>query len=382
MSPSNIETAHGWPPEPRLLFAAPYLWRCAGYMIGGALLIVAADIAYFQMGLVASPWGALPMAGLVVTAGFLWALGLFHETLWIDGEGIWRRRLIGWESWPWEQFATGQIEQGDSPDCFIDRSRPKKRQTLSLATLQPDDRAYLQELIRSVWQPTPPPAFPESMLVRQWDHGPRRMHFFFSEAGVQVEEQKNSSQRFHPWEKATMLKVVRKSHAHQGFEHLELSFSGDESIRLRMSNEGRPQWTGPDACTILRYLLAHVPPDRIKDFALTGAVQTPDEVDWRLARAQSREFHFRWYRWVVLLGSLILPLRFVCESGVRHGWQPFEWDITVWLPLAILTVTLGTIGGLLFAFFGQAWKECREERAALIKAREEMRGQLAYHPTK
>jgi hypothetical protein len=90
-----------------------------------------------------NPWAWKEIAiGVALYGGA--AAGLlavaFRYRLRIDARGIWRRRLVHWDLWPWEAFEAGLVRHGKLGDQLTYPAKGWYWRTISASVLSPADR--------------------------------------------------------------------------------------------------------------------------------------------------------------------------------------------------------------------------------------------------
>ncbi len=95
------------------------------------------------------PTGNSPVVSLIALAALvLLPVAVFRWRLRVDSSGIARRRLFGWDLWPWQLFEQGKVLEAEaSPATFILPVKPFWARTLSLNLLEDSDRARVEAII-------------------------------------------------------------------------------------------------------------------------------------------------------------------------------------------------------------------------------------------
>jgi hypothetical protein len=75
------------------------------------------------------------------------ALAVWRYAVRIDDDGIWRRRFVRWDLWPWTAFAEGKIEDRLEPDSFLFPEKPWYWRRLNLDVLAERDRSLVRDQI-------------------------------------------------------------------------------------------------------------------------------------------------------------------------------------------------------------------------------------------
>jgi hypothetical protein len=358
--------AHG---PGRVFRLAPEYRRCGAYLVLFCLLLAGLEVGLKLAGLTPLSWAQLVGNPLTVMAVALLGIAVltWRYALRVDDQGVWRRRLFGWDLWPWEAFATGAVRTGTSKDSWVYPARPWHSRYLILEFLAEADRNALAERVRQVWRPAALP-LPEEVEVR-YGMGNRLV---LSRRGIVFRRRGSDQDRFYRWYEVVQLRVTRVDHARRDFRTLELQLPRVEGpVRLQFQKFGR-SWEGPDAEVVLAYLRQYVPADRVQVTALTGPPQDRNEADRRLAELDRADRQLRKDRWVVLallLAYCSLQTTRILTSA-RRG--PLSWDWFEWLALGLLF--------LIFALLGLAlWMARAERRRRLRALRSELTGWAAGH---
>jgi hypothetical protein len=181
----------------------------------------------------------------------------------LDERGIWRRLLVRWELWPWEDFATGAIHKRH-PISLIDRRRPLWRRRIRLDVMQRADWTHVLARVNQVYRLPPAPDLPAALELHS---GYRRVIRLGD--GVQITVR--GLQRSYSWHDVVRLRIVRMDPLRRDFQVLQL-FLPDDEIRLRYETHqggSSPGWRGADAEVINEFLLAKLPRS-IVDIELFG----------------------------------------------------------------------------------------------------------------
>jgi hypothetical protein len=249
------------PAQPLVFAMMPSLRRSAAYVIVGLILIVA--VGWYladsrpRRGVVELAFAAASVAVIV--------LGVFMVFRWrlrVDAAGISRRRLIGWDLWPWAAFAEGRVHIEDSVGLVY--SYPEKpfwARRLALEILEEDDRRLVDEAVQRVWVPPP---MPRELTIRfGW-----RKEALISESGLAVRTGREVTT--YRWRDVTALRIQRRPRQRFDFARLDLELPGT-TITLRVTIvQGRPNlsWMGgrgsvaPRPAVVASMFERYVPPTR------------------------------------------------------------------------------------------------------------------------
>jgi hypothetical protein len=326
MSSSRTETGFVGPTATFRL--APEYRRIGYYLVVGFAVIVAGAIVLKEPVLFALAALFLVPAVFVVP----WALRL-------DQQGVWQREYGRWHLWSWEAFAGGDIRVGSELDSFVDPNKPWWSRKLGLGLLADADRAVVAQAINEVWKPPEPLPLPTDIVLRGWFPPGRYLHL--TKEGIAIAWNRQELSEMYTWQQVARIQVVRLRHDRQDFRSLDLFLDGRKRpLRLGLKH-GNPNWTGPAAEVIVRYLQERASADRFELRAVKGPPQTLGEMQWRNDQLNRTELEFRWLPTIVFaLGSLALLL-LVLGSAHRHN--PLNWDWDRWLGFCLYGGLMGTM---------------------------------------
>jgi hypothetical protein len=347
----------------RVFRLAPEYRRCGVYLVLFCLLLAGLLVALKFADLTPRTWAKLVVGDLTLLAAPLLGLAVltWRCALRVDDRGIWRRRLVGWDLWPWEAFATGAVRTGASKDSWVYPARPWHHRHLFLELLTEADRDALAERVRQVWRPALLPV-PEEIEVR-YGVGDRLV---LSRRGITLRRRGSDPERFYGWHEVVQLRVTRVDHTRRDFRTLELELpQAGRPVRLRSQLGGRV-WGGPDAEVLLAYLQQHVPADRVQVTALTGPPQTRGEADCRLVDLERADRELRNARRAAgaLLLALCALLAFSILTG-PHG-DPLAWDWLRWLTAGAGVLAVALQGVVCWAVFATRRRRVQVLRSELM----------------
>ena len=320
------------PPDsdlPAVIFRPAPMWRRAAiYCLFGCLVCIG---VYDGM----DPGGIGPDRGVVAKTVISVVLGLvatvpallaWRSAIRIDAEGIWRRRLIEWDCWPWDAFLEGKIKDKSSQDSFV---YPEKRwywRYVYLEFLTEEDRKVLHEVIRGV-RHRPEIALPEQVTI---SFGFRR-HASFTADAVQLWPGKQQPGPVIPWEEMSTIELSRIDHERRDFRELKFSAPAGTRPILLTFNNGSPIWSGADAELISAFLERHAPQGRLHVNAMGGPPLDLEEYDRRIAKNERSKAKLN-------LGNLLLrsslPFWILAAYSMveeKAGKNPLNWDLFGWL---------------------------------------------------
>jgi hypothetical protein len=292
----------------------------------------------------------------------------------LDETGIQKRTLTGWESWPWEAFASGKIARGVSPDYYVDQSNSRARR-LTLSFLSKEDQEYVHRRIREVWRPAAAPALPGSLWVRfgNWSRG--RCRAEFSDEGICLERRRTRNRFLYGWADVREVLIRRTSHEHRGFRSLEIAFADGERIQLGVENNLKRQWSGPDPETVAGYVQAHVDADRIVSRANIGPARSLEEAHYRIDMANRDAQRMKWRGRGALAVAVLVSGAYFSTGAMKHGWNPLQWDGVMQLACVVLMLCINMMGFMFWAVLRSLRGDMERGQQALIKTLDELRRQ-------
>ncbi len=350
-------------------FAAKYR-RCGVYLVVGYLLLVATNILLQHLDLARHSYQALEMALIFAGPMLGFALLVFRQLLRVDERGVWRRRFLRWDLWPWEAFAGGEVRQGESQSCWVYPSKPWWNRVLALEFLEEKDREYLVGQIHRRWRPPPRPALPEELVVLWWLRRWARLTW----AGIYTGKGRRDAGTFHPWSAMLQVRIIRLDHARRDCLGVECTLrqgTGPVALPhgladLALPHEGwRRLWHGADPELVAAFFERAVPADRLLVFAKKGTPRTLAEVDWRLGDLARIRRHCRII--IGLCGTIahgLIPVWLVVFVILRLGAaKPWPWDLSRGLGTAAVCI-LASLYLAIFWYVGIAVRKALRSRYA------------------
>jgi len=143
-------------------------------------------------------------------------IALFRWRMRLDETGVSRRRLWGWDHWPWEEFEKGLLTYSSAG--FASTQRPWWRNELSFELLGEEDRKFVQGVCKKFFQPKDqPPGIPppESILVRYTPIDT----LLFQQTGVVYREKQ------HNWSEVNQIRLIYFDHESTEIEKIEAELS-------------------------------------------------------------------------------------------------------------------------------------------------------------
>jgi hypothetical protein len=338
---------------------APEYRRCAVYVAIGFALVVGLLAGFKLTGVEDVPWANVATALVSCGAAAVGLLALtFRYRLRIDPHGVWRRRLVRWDLWPWEAFEAGQVRHGRLGDQLAYPDKGWYWRTLSTSLLGEADRGAFEAAVRRYWVPPPPPDLPEVVALRQGV----RTDLELSTDGVRL-----GDGEVIPWPDVVRVELVRANPGRPDFLTLDLHLPNrPKPIRL-FRRSGRQSWKGPDAAVIAHYLRRHLGDGRFQVTALGGPPADAAEADRRLARLAEIERQFR------LTGRFTNGALAVLAVVMLQPWEwrnPRNWGNADWVDVGIqigaVTLVLGLFGAMIRGVAYFQGRELRRQRGELL----------------
>lgn len=240
---------------------------------------------------------------LLLAVALLLCLWVHHWRLRVDHEGIHRRILFRWKSWPWSDFAEGRVlrERGSTTFTFLDSAIGKGGFTLGY--LSQANAEHVRGLINRVWSPPPQPEGSSELRVGVLRGFQSRRQVNLSSTGLETDW--NGRMRAYRWEEVAGISLELEDHYQQGFDRLRISLPDtDVELRvIRQKGNRRPNWRGAEAREIVAFLMKHVPQEKFRVAALGGPAHSLADFD---ARSAWIEKALRRSRTSVAAGMVIL----------------------------------------------------------------------------
>ncbi len=207
----------------------------------------------------------------------------------IDERGVHVRTLRGWDSWTWEEFASGSVEQDLLSPSFVNPSRPFLRRKLRVALFE--EPVDILGAISAHWQP-PPIETPDTLEISDRVFSSRNVRMQFTNQGVEVTDRRG--ERTYAWSDLTGVVLHCRSVHHQSFRRVDLGFP-DETVSFGSpKGDAKKTWTGADAEVIEAFLRQHVDAERIRVRTKYGPPADMEDFEERVAFAalQTRRLAF------------------------------------------------------------------------------------------
>jgi len=355
--------------QPLELRLAPEYRRCALYTTFGYVVIAATVVGLQVAEVQKNPWlNTIIVLAIFGVATLLVLASAFRYRLLIDEHGVWRRRLVRWDLWPWEAFELGKVRFGTLSDQLTFPEKGWYWRTISSSVLAKADRAAYETIVaRYLFRP-PPPDPPDALTLK---YGLWRLQL--SEVGLRLVKRPNHDAPLVPWAEVIRVEELWGSHQRPDFALLEVHLPKPTGL-VRL-NRQRFTSTRDEVDMIVPFLRRHLDDGRYQVTSLRGPPADVADADRRLARLAEAERQLRtghrinWY----VHGCLALFLSVLLLEPWNRP-NPMNWGRADWLKAAF---AVGAISGLMamHGLLGTAvtffrGRELRREGAEVVRWRE------------
>lgn len=217
--------------------------------------------------------GFVEITGLVVIMGFasiclllpfILNLLLRAYRVRVDEVGVHYRGLLGWTLWPWEEFESGEVDQGTRMISFVNPKRPFLRRKLHVVFFEDSDD--LLSLCFERWRP-PEVVVPEVMEIEFSEPMLGRTHLRFSEHGIEVSQGVQGAT--YGWPDVLEVVIERRTRYHIRFRRMTLRFAeeggAERTVGIDPWKKRKPNvWNGPDCRVIEAFLRQYVDESRVR----------------------------------------------------------------------------------------------------------------------
>jgi len=286
---------------------SPEYRRCAVYVAIGFVVIAATLVGLTWAAIHNRSWESAIVVLSAFAAGTFFLLGAtFRYRIRIDEHGVWRRRFVRWDLWPWKAFEQGKVRHGKGGDQLTYPEKNWYWRTISASALSERDRAAYETVVRRYRVAPPSPPIPDALDLKLG----LRTRLELSAEGVHWRSGRHDDgQRVH-WRDVVRAEVTRATHDRPDFVTLEL-YLPEQPKPVRLThNKGTPMWSGADADVIILYLQRQLGDGQLQVTAQRGLPADVAEADRRLARLDKAERDLRGANWCIrhtfLWGGLIL----------------------------------------------------------------------------
>ncbi len=358
--------SHFRPLELRL---APEFRRCAVYVVAGAGVASGFVVGTKLADLNPRSWGEIAAMVGVFAVGATGLLTVtFRYRLRIDARGVWRRRLLRWDLWPWQAFEGGHVRHGRLGDEVTYPEKSWYWRTISASLLGEASREAFEAAVALFRILPPPPELPDVLMVK---YG-LRARLELSAEGVRLLAHRHDVGELVPWAEVVKAEVLRSSHARLDFVTLNLHLPGRAApVRLTHA-QGNPTWSGADAEVIASFLRRHLGDSRFELTALRGPPADAAETDRRLARLDKAEQEWRKVgrlTWCVLVAGTLALTVILSEAWNRPN--PLHWGRQDWtamgMALGVAAVLLGLQGAMCLGLVYFQRRDQRRQRDEVLR---------------
>jgi hypothetical protein len=315
--------------EPKYFALMPELQRSAIYVLVGFALIL---VIRWWIREIRPLRGVGDLVLGAVTIGVI-ALGVATVLRWrlrVDDRGIWRRRLLGWDLWPWEAFEEGRVIEGeDESTSFICREKPFWARKLSLGLLEEEVQEDLLHIIQSFFVRPPSVPLPADLHIRF----AFRKDALIAREGLLVRNRGEETR--YAWREVQVLRIRRRYRARNDFSSLEIVLP-DQTITLRVSHpngQTARSWSGvrgspsPTPAIVAGVLERYVPGDRIQVTALREPPKSLIEWQDRRSLLERQGRDLRILRSIIFGGGGLSFALLTASEFYRDRWSGFKFLI-------------------------------------------------------
>src|SRR5262249_42270948 len=194
--------------RPLVLRLAPEYRRSAIYVVVGYVLLVALIVWKRWANVNNGPW-VNTVIGLAVfgTATLFLLAVVFRYRIRIDEHGVWRRRFVRWDLWPWEVFEQGLVRHGKLGDQLTYPARGWYWRPIPASLLGEANRALYESIVARYRVPPPPPDVPDSLTLKL----PFLATLDLSADGVRVTGHRGYDNKLISWKEVVRADVLRAS---------------------------------------------------------------------------------------------------------------------------------------------------------------------------
>jgi hypothetical protein len=358
--------------RPLELRLAPEYRRCALYVAIGYVAIVALLVWFTIEEINNAPWSNTIIVLSIIGIGTLSLVALVTRfRIRIDEKGVWRRRFMRWDVWPWQAFEQGKVRHGKLGDQLTYPEKSWYRRTISASLLGKKDRAAFEAVVAHYLTLPPPPELPAKILIK---HGiGRRLEL--SVDGVRLGKHDDKSTELIPWRDVFRVEIFRATHGRPDFATLNLHIAGkDKPVSLRKQN-GAACWKGATAEEIALFVQTHVDESRIELTAYRGHPRNIAEVNRWMSILDNADKQLRTLRraswWAFGIGVTGMTA-LILEPWNRPN--PMNWGPDDWIHAAVVFTSFVVLNGLLLAMgLGVSYfkrREIGDYRAEVVGWRE------------
>ena len=288
---------------------APELQRCCWYTIFGACVLapIFVWVAHFAQ----NRGTAGIIVGCVLFA--ILAAAMFIPLRWrlrVDSQGISRRRLEHWDSWPWSALASGRMVKLH-PYTLHDPERPWWCRTLRFEYMADGDIQEVIAMINTHYKLPPPPNISSSLTIK---YGFRRWAAFDSN-GIRLTV--GNWPQDYSWRDLRDVHITRMDPLRRDFKRLVVTLP-DQEIELKLfTHQGgtSPTWKGATAEELNEIFFRFAPADRITVSIAGQQLEKRQHIERALAEAEklARQLLF------IIIVFLAFSLGVLIWMAIDHG---------------------------------------------------------------
>ena len=292
--------------EPKCFALMPGIRRSAIYVLVGLALIL---VVRWWLREIRPLRGVGEVVFGAVTIGVI-ATGVAAVLRWrlrVDDRGISRRRLLGWDLWPWEAFEEGRVVEGeDASNSYICREKPLWARKLSLGLLEEEVQENLVRIIQRFIARPPASPLPADLHIRF----AFRKEALIAREGLLIRNRGEETR--YAWREVQVLRIRRRYRTRNDFSSLEMVLP-DQTVKLQVSHpngQAARSWTGvrgstlPTPTVVAGVLERYVPSDRVQVTALREPPKTLVEWQDRRALLERHGRDLRSLRWIIVGSGL------------------------------------------------------------------------------
>ncbi|MCI0377095.1 MAG: hypothetical protein L0215_05795 [Gemmataceae bacterium] len=244
----------------------------------------------------------------------------------VDEQGVARRRLLGWDVWPWGEFTSGRIEKRGAD--LVNPARPCGRRVIQLGFLTPEDLKQALSLINEMYRLPPAPKVPDTLTLQY-----RIGHaIILDAAGIRLGKRfsvydQPEVDRSYSWDDVGRVHITRLDPLRRDFTNLEIVLP-DEEIEFQRHMHGASREE------VNEFLRRHVAPQYIEVDIVGERPARRSDVEKKLAKAIEKQRGPRKMFWIlgaVCAGLMLLevtesPRRALIQAGIYGGFfGPLLW---------------------------------------------------------
>jgi hypothetical protein len=186
----------------------------------------------------------------------------------IDEQGLKRRWLFRWDSWTWNDIASGRVQKLH-PHTLLDPDRPWWRRKLELGYMSHDHIQIVFKAINAYYRLPEAPEVPDLLKVK---YGSRHSATF---DGDGIHLHMTGTEKAYSWLDVLNVSIVRMDTLRRDFNSLQIVLP-DEEIKLKHISITHPSWRGATSEVINEFLYRCVPTEKINVTIPIAGPETPN----------------------------------------------------------------------------------------------------------